>query len=553
MTANTLYYGDNLKLLRDHVPDESVDLIYLDPPFNSNASYNVLFKERSGEESAAQIRAFEDTWHWGQEAERAFADVLASAITPQETKDLLVALRKALKSTDMMAYLVMMTIRLVELRRVLKPTGSIYLHCDPTASHYLKVMLDAIFKPSNFINEIIWKRSDAKGDTGQGAKHFGRVNDTLLLYAKSLDYIFNPLYGPLDPDYVENFYRYADPDGRRYKLDNMLGPGGAAKGNPSYEVMGITRYWRYSRERMQQLVQAGRVIQTKPGTVPMYKRYLDESKGTPVTTNWTDISLIRGWSSEKLGYATQKPLALLERIIQTSSNEGDVVLDPFCGCGTAVAAAHKLNRKWIGMDITHLAVALMKSRLKDMFGLEPKKDYRVVGEPEDLESARQLAQDDRHEFQYWAVSLATGQPRQEDKKGADKGVDGVIYFIDGPRKTAQKAIMQVKSGHVSSAYIRDLKGVLQREDAALGLFITLEKPTRDMETEAVSAGFFHSDLMNRDYPRVQIRTIEELLAGKEFQMPGRGARPAQFKQAPRAQRREGRQGQLLSDAENGNS
>lgn len=304
---------------------------------------------------------------------------------------------------------------------------------------------------------------------------------------------------------------------------------------------------------MQAAYDEGLIVQTKPGSVPQLKRYLDEQRGKPLGDVWTDIPPLNSQAKERLGYPTQKPLALLERIIQASSNEGDVVLDPFCGCGTAVAAAHKLNRKWIGMDITHLAVALMKSRLKDMFGLEPKKDYRVVGEPEDLASARQLALDDRHEFQYWAVSLATGQPRQEDKKGADKGVDGVIYFIDGPRKTAQKAIIQVKSGHVSSAYIRDLKGVLQREDAALGLFITLEKPTRDMETEAVSAGFFHSDLMNRDYPRLQIRTIEELLAGKEFQMPGRGARPAQFKQAPRAQRREGRQGQLLSDVEAGNS
>jgi SAM-dependent methyltransferase len=324
--------------------------------------------------------------------------------------------------------------------------------------------------------------------------------------------IFNALYGPLDPDYVERFYRYADPDGRRYKLDNMLGPGGAAKGNPSYEVMGVTRYWRYSKQSMQKLIDAGRVIQTKPGNVPMYKRYLDESKGTPVTSNWPDIDLIRGWSAERLGYQTQKPLALMERIIQASSNEGDLVLDPFCGCGTAVAAAEKLKRAWIGIDITHLAVALMKNRLKTAFNLDPVKDYDVVGEPLDVGSARALAEQDRYQFQYWAISLLEALPQQEErKKGADQGIDGLLYFIDGPRRTPHKAVIQVKSGHVSSPQVRDLKGVVERENAALGLFITLEEPTRDMRTEAASGGFFHSDLWDRDFPKIQVRTVGELL------------------------------------------
>ena len=310
--TNALYYGDNLAVLREHVPDESVDLVYLDPPFNSNASYNILFREKSGEESPAQIKAFTDTWEWTQESQRTFEnEIMLNPATPDNVKEMVSAFRQFIGSNAMMAYLVMMTPRLVELRRVLKPTGSIYLHCDPTASHYLKLLMDAVFGAANFRNEIIWKRADSKGDTGQGAKHFGRVNDTILFYTKTVNSVFHGQYGPLDPDYVNRFYRYTDPDGRRYKLDNMLGPGGAAKGNPQYEVMGVTRYWRYSRDRMQRLIDEGRVVQTNPGTVPMYKRYLDESLGTPINTNWSDISLVRGWSKERLGYPTQKPLALL--------------------------------------------------------------------------------------------------------------------------------------------------------------------------------------------------------------------------------------------------
>ena len=503
---NALYYGDNLLVLREHIPDESVDLVYLDPPFNSNASYNVLFKEKTGEESPAQIKAFTDTWEWTQETQFTYElDIIRNPAVPSAVKDMIGSFRQFIGQNAMMAYLVMMAPRLVELHRVLKPTGSLYLHCDPTASHYLKLLLDAVFGARHFRNEVIWKRSDSKGDTGQGARHFARVNDVVLFYTKTDNSIFNAQYGPLDPDYVSRFYRYADADGRRYKLDNMLGPGGAAKGNPQYEVMGVTRYWRYSRERMQRLIEEGRVIQTKPGTVPMYKRYLDESLGTPITTNWSDISFVRGWSKERLGYPTQKPEGLLERIIRASSNEGDVVLDPFCGCGTAVAAAQKLDRKWIGVDITHLAVALMKNRLKTAFDLEPRQDYEVVGEPQDAGSARALWEQDPYQFQFWAVSLLEAQPQQEQRRGADRGVDGMLYFLDGPRRTPHKVVVQVKGGHVSSPQIRDLKGVVEREKAALGLFISLEDPTRDMRTEAASGGLFHSDLWDRDYPKIQIR------------------------------------------------
>ena len=540
--TNTLYYGDNLDILRQHVPDESVDLVYLDPPFNSNASYNVLFKERSGEESPAQIRAFTDTWEWTQESERVYErEIVTNPDAPSAVKEMISAFRQFVGSNAMMAYLVMMTPRLVELRRVLKPTGSIYLHCDPTASHYLKLLMDAVFGAQNFKNEIVWKRSDAKGDTGQGAKHFGRVNDTILFYGKAADSVFNGLYGALDPDYVDRFYRYTDPDGRRYKLDNMLGPGGAAKGNPQYEVMGVTRYWRYSRQRMKRLIDEGRVVQTNPGTVPMYKRYLDESLGTPITTNWSDISLVRGWSKERLGYPTQKPQALLERIIEASSNEGDVILDPFCGCGTAVAAAEKLKRQWIGIDVTHLAVALMKSRLRTAFGIVPGKDYQVVGEPADVGGARALAEQDRYQFQFWAMSLLEALPREDGRRGADRGIDGVLYFVDGPRRGMKKAIVQVKSGKVSSPHVRDLKGTVERENAALGLFITLEEPTSAMRTEAVSAGFYHSDVWQKDYPKIQLRTIAELLDGNEFELP---PHPSVYQAAERVRRPQGRQARM---------
>ena len=310
------------------------------------------------------------------------------------------------------------------------------------------------------------------------------------------------------------------------------------------KFMGVTRYWRYSKKRMQALIDAGRVVQTSPGTVPKYKRYLDEMPGRHVQDLWDDIRGLGGLggnASERLGYPTQKPEALLERIIQASSNEGDVVLDPFCGCGTAIAAAQKLNRQWIGIDITHLAVALMKNRLKTAFNILPGKDYQVVGEPVDVGSARALAEQDRFQFEFWAMSLLEAFPREQKKRGADQGVDGVVYFIDGPKRAIHKVIVQAKSGGVQSSQIRDLKGTVEREEASMGLFITLEPPTGPMQKEAVSAGFYHSDLWQRDYPKIQIRTVEELLSGNRFQMP---AHQPMYQQARRITRPEGEQGRL---------
>ncbi len=537
---NTLYYGDNLPVMREYIPDASVDLVYLDPPFNSNASYNVLFREQSGEESPAQIKAFGDTWQWTAEAEATYElDIVQNPAVPSAVKDMISAFRQFIGQNTMMAYLVMMAPRLVELHRVLKPTGSLYLHCDPTASHYLKILLDAVFDKQNFRSEITWKRTSTHSDTRQGRQQHGRIHDILLFYTKSNSWTWNPIYTEYDPEYVDDFYKHVEIEtGRRYTLGDLTAPGGASKGNPHYELMGITRYWRYSKERMQKLIDDGRIIQAKPGAVPRYKRYLDEMPGVPLQDLWTDVGPVASQSHERLGYPTQKPEALLERIINASSNEGDVVLDPFCGCGTAVAVAQKLNRQWLGIDVTHLAVALMKSRLKTGFGLEPGKDYAVVGEPQDAGSARALWEQDPYQFQFWAVSLLEAQPQDQQKRGADRGIDGVMHFIDGPRRTAQKIVIQVKGGHVSSPQVRDLKGVVEREKAAMGLFISLAEPTRPMLEEANGGGLFHSDLWNREYPKIQIRTIGQMLSGQGFDLP---PRTASYQPAQRQRRSQGRQ------------
>ncbi|MGB9029366.1 MAG: site-specific DNA-methyltransferase, partial [Acidobacteriaceae bacterium] len=419
---NKLYYGDNFEVLQRYVKSESVDLVYLDPPFNSRQDYNVLFAEKDGSQSSSQIRAFEDTWEWNIDAQRSYEFIVEQG---GRVADALRAFKTFLFNSDMMAYLAMMAPRLVELRRVLKETGSIYLHCDPTASHYLKILMDAVFGPQFFVNEITWKRTTAHADEKQGRKAFGNVSDILLFYSKSADYTFTYQYQPYSEEYLKK-YGYTDAGGRRYRLDNLTGPGGAAKGNPSYEVMGVTRFWRYSRERMAQLIVEGRIIQTKPGSVPQYKRYLDEMPGTPLQNIWDDIFPINSQAQERLGYPTQKPEALLERIIKASSNEGDVVLDPFCGCGTTVQVAQRLNRRWIGIDITHLAIGLIKKRLSDAFGPEIKSTYEVIGEPTDYQGAAQLAEEDKYQFQWWALGQVGARPTDQ-KKGADRGIDGRLY------------------------------------------------------------------------------------------------------------------------------
>lgn len=542
---NTLYYGDNLKVLREHIADESVDLIYLDPPFNSNRSYNVLFKDESGASSDAQITAFDDAWHWGETAERTYQDLIEHA--PLNVANMIGALRQFIGTNQMMAYLVMMAARLVELHRVLKPTGSLYLHCDPTASHYLKMILDMIFGGENFGNEIVWQRTNAKG---LAFTRFASNHDIILRYTKKSHATWNSQYTELDEEYVKNFYRFVDEkSGRRYRLDNLANPN-KDRPNLTYEFLGVTRVWRWTKERMQKAYEEGLIIQTKPGAVPALKRFLDEQEGTPVGDVWTDILPIQSQAKEGLGYPTQKPLALLERILQASSNPGDVVLDPFSGCGTCIAAAQKLGRQWIGIDVTHLAIAMHKSRLKDMFGLEPKKDYQIVGEPEDLAGAQQLAREDRYQFQWWALSLIEARPlggsegSKVGKKGADRGIDGAINFLDDRKGGVGRALVQVKSGHVNSAHIRDLKGTLEREKAQIGIYITLEPPSRDMVSEAASAGFYHSEVWEKDYARIQILSVEELLNGAEVKLPQTPRGASAFKQAEKVDKEGPKQGEL---------
>ena len=542
--VNQLYFGDNLDVLREHIPDESVDLIYLDPPFNSNATYNVLFRERSGEESAAQITAFEDTWQWSIESERAYQDVVTR--TGGKLGELLQALRSFLGPNDMMAYLTMMAQRLEALYGVLSPTGSIYLHCDPTASHYLKLLMDAVFGLANFRTEISWKRTSAHNDTKQGRQQHGRIHDTLLFYSKSSELTWNPIYTAYDQEYVDRFYRHVEPEtGRRYRLSDITGPGGGAKGNPEYEVMGVTRYWRYSRERMQELIDEGRVVQARPGTVPRYKRYLDEMTGVSLQDFWADIGPVASQAKERLGYPTQKPEALLERIINSSSNEGDVVLDPFCGCGTAIAVAERLNRRWIGIDVTHVAISLMRYRLHDTFGTE-LSNYEVVGLPQDVASARALAEaseyDGRYQFEHWALGLVDARP--SGKRGADSGVDGSINFFDDNSGKAKRIIVQVKSGKVNRGQVATLIGDMKDQDAELGIFITLQQPTRPMRELALGQGVYTPQhFPDHSYPRVQILTIEELLGGAEPEYP-RFAAPATFKRASRRKRAQGSQPRL---------
>ncbi len=485
LKTNILYFGDNLEILRKYIPDNSIDLIYLDPPFNSKKDYNILFKENGGVESEVQIKAFTDTWDWGPTAQNTYHEIVTKG--PVKVGKLIGALHDAIGGNDVMAYLVMMTIRLVELHRVLKPTGSLYLHCDPTASHYLKLVLDQIFGPANFRNEIVWCYSGP----ARALNDFPDKHDVIFRYSKGAKVTFNP--DSIRIPYSESFINR-----RRYSE----GKGGIYKG----------------RVRSQAETEA-------------YK------KGKTPEDWWIDIPTGGQLSrKERLGYETQKPLKLLERIIEVSSNEGDVVLDPFCGCGTAVVAAQKLNRRWIGIDVTHLAINLMRNRLKDSFsGIQ----FGVIGEPKDLAGAKALAHQDRYQFQWWALGLIGARPLGEKKKGADKGIDGVIHFIDEASGKPKRVVVQVKSGHVGVNAVRELKAVAAND--AIGALITLEPPTSPMKVEAVGAGYYHSPIWDKDYPKIQILTIEELLQGKTVDMPPQTQTSVTFAKAARVSKEEGEQ------------
>lgn len=538
--VKTLFYGDNLPVLRNYIPSESVDLVYLDPPFNSKANYNILFEDKSGKNSQAQVEAFEDTWHWNEETEKTYLEIINTA--PAEVVDMISAYRKFIKQSDMFAYIVMMTIRLVELKRVLKPTGSIYLHCDPTASHYLKVVMDTIFGVSNFRNEIIWKRTGSHGS----AKRWGPIHDTILFYSKSENYTWNNVKQEYLESYKKDKYRFEDEKGV-YRLVTLTAPGVTKDGDSGKEWRGfnptkISRHWAVPRKLLLQILAAEeaqkltlqeqldiladngyvRFPQKADGTVgsPDYKHYLEE--GQPIQDMILDIAPLNSQAKERLGYPTQKPRTLLERIIKSSAKEDAVILDPFCGCGTTISACENLNKNegyklnWQGIDITHLAINLIKGRLLNEYNIQPKSNYATIGEPEDLSGAQALCEQDRYQFQWWALSLINARPYGDKKKGADTGIDGFIFFVDYLNNKTEKAIVQVKSGKVKSGDIRDLKGVVEREEAAFGIFLTLQDASRDMKEEAVKSGFW-KDL--EEYPKIQIITIEEILNGKKAKIP----------------------------------
>jgi len=538
--TNRLYYGDNLDVLREHIADASVDLVYLDPPFNSNAGYNVLFKSASGTGADASIEAFDDTWTWGEASKSALMDIDSG--TNRGLQVMMRAMHDALGDSPLMAYLAMMAVRLVELHRVLKDTGSLYLHCDPTASHYLKLVLDAVFGAENFRSEISWKRSAAHNDAKQGRKAPGNVRDTIFFYTKSNNWTWNWLFTEYDDAYVNSAYRLSDPDGRRYRRDNLTAakPGGDVSylwpvkrplegtweadlteeyltPKDSWEYRQVPpynrRFWAYSRDNMRKFAIEGRLAYSSSG-MPEYKRYLDEMPGVPIQNAWHDILPIQPNSKidRSLGYPTQKPRALLERIIAASSNPGDVVLDPFCGCGTAVDAAQKLGRQWIGIDVTHVAIGMIENRMREGY---PGIEFETIGVPKDLASAERLAADDSHQFQQWVSWQVGGFPR--DKKGGDKGIDGWFNYLAESGKI-ETGVISVKAGDVVNPnMVRDLGRVMERDKYRFGLFIMKALPTKGMREEAASHPTIETEFGR--FPALQIVTLAELMHGQRPKLP----------------------------------
>ncbi len=567
--TNTLYYGDNLDILRRYLADESVDLVYLDPPFNSNRDYNVLFAEKDGSRAAAQVKAFADTWQWDHSAAVAFQEVVerggAASLVLQ-------AFRTFLGESNLMAYLAMMAPRLVELRRVLKSTGSLYLHCDPTASHYLKLLMDAVFGPASFRSEIIWRRSTGHNKL---TKQYGPIHDTILFYSKGDTFYFQPGVRPVARGYIKDWFTGEDERGP-YRTNMLTGPGRrtGSSGQPwrGFDPSSVGRHWAIpatlraelpaeaadwdTQRSLDYVFERGHIYIPREGLgQPKYKQYV--SAGVPYQDIWAYQPYTQGclygtdecidedvkWlqhEEERLPYPTQKPEGLLARIIGSSSRPGDIVLDPFCGCGTATVTAQRLERNWIGIDITHLAISLIKARLKDSFGMI---EYRVIGEPVSMEDASNLASTDPYQFQWWALGLVGARPA-EQKKGADKGIDGRLYFHDEATggKTKQ-IIFSVKAGKTGAAHVRDLVGVLDREKAAIGALISMQEPTREMRKEAASAGFYSSP-WGTSHPRVQLITIAELLQGKRVDYPPTQANVT-LKRAPKAKRSEAAQPNLF--------
>ena len=445
----------------------------------------------------------------------------------------------------MLAYLSMMAPRLVELRRVLRPTGSLYLHCDPTASHYLKLLLDAVFGPECFLNEIIWKRTSAHSS----AKRYGPVHDVILFYGRTDQYKWNRIFQDYDAAYIETFFDQTDQDGRRWKRADMTGAG-IRHGETGLPWRGIDitakgRHWGSPPSVLDELDRKGRVHwPKKEDGMPRLKQYPEDLQGVPLQDVWPDVRPLHNLAAERLGYPTQKPETLLDRIILSSTSEGEVVLDPFCGCGTTIASAQRLKRAWIGIDVTNLAITLIRHRLRDTYGDDIEQAYQVIGEPVSVQDAEALAEADPYQFQWWALGLVGARPA-EGKKGADQGVDGRIYFHDGDTGKTKQIVLSVKAGKLHAPYVRDLRGVVEREQAALGVLLTLNAPTKAMRTEAASAGFYASPW--GQHPRVQILTVGELLAGKKLDAPPPRQTSRTYKRAPKALKKAAEQPGIFGD------
>lgn len=517
MKTNVLYYGDNLEILRRYIPDESIDLVYLDPPFNSNANYNILFDEH-GTKAAAQIEAFGDTWVWDTQAAATYQDTVEAG---GDVAKALLAFRTLLGTSDMLAYLSMMAPRLVELRRILRSTGSLYLHCDPTASHYLKVLLDAVFGPKAFIAEVIWRRTNARGTTGR----WPRLHDTILQYARSATFEFHAVRVVADQARMPHTL-VTGPDGLMYQSYELTAPGATRDGESGrpwhgFDPSKYARHWANSAAQMDAWDANGLIHWPSRGGWPRRRAaepFRHEDRHVVVGDVWSDIDRINQTAKERLGYPTQKPVALMERIVSASSRPGDVVLDPFCGCGTTIDAAQALGRRWIGIDITHLAIGLIKHRLVDRYGPEIADTYRVVGEPTTLEDAAVLAQEDPFQFQAWALGLVGARVAGSDKKGGDRGIDGRLYFHDSADGQTRQIVFSVKAGErLAPTFVRDLRGVVDGEHAEIGVLITFKEPTAGMRAEAASAGFYTSPWGN--HPRLQLRTVGQLLAGQGIDYP----------------------------------
>lgn len=552
---NQLYFGDNLDILQRYVPSDSVDLVYLDPPFNSNRNYSVIFN-RSGEvplDASAQIEAFEDTWHWTPLTDEQFAEYQATL--PPKVADALTAFHTLLGENDAMAYLVNMAPRLVELHRVLKATGSLYLHCDPTMSHYLKVLLDAIFDVRHFRNEIIWRRTGSHGKT----KRFGPVHDVILYYVKSKDFTWNPPKRPYTNGHVESYFIKDENGWRTNYYGNVLtgsGTRGGLSGKPwrGYDPTAKGRHWAIpsallegledeaegldQHEKLDLLADRGRITFAQGATWPIYQRYITREDGVSVPDIWAyqpytqgalfgtdegideDVRWLRTQDAERLGYPTQKPVALLERIIGASSNPGDIVLDPFCGCGTTVDAAQKMDRKWVGIDITYISIDLIVKRLAHTYGDEVRQTFETNGIPQDLAAAQAMFTQDAFEFERWAVTLVAAQPNQ--KQVGDKGIDGVGRFLLDAKGKGQvgRVLVSVKGGKtINPSMVRDLDGTLSAQKAEMGILVTLAPATKGVKDAIAHGGVYTHPANGQTFPRLQHVTIADLLKGNGPSLP----------------------------------